>query len=448
MGWNFIPVVAWFGWLLHVELAAAGMLQRQWLLWVGGATLVGASAWFARLDGLAWIASGVSVWLSQFDGGSAGPLLPKITGGYSIWWPWLRLWVDSALLLPLGIGGLVALVVRARWVQTRQPRLRLLLHLCIGWLLWGMILWILPGRSPLALPMVGLPLLLLTAYSLDVLMSNVPMDLDWREAGAVVLTISILLVSGVFWLTALLANRSYDPVLAQASLVIFGLAVAILVAFALWANRRDAVWVAATLLSLLLLLVFVRSSWKLNYGSKTVELAGWQATLAHPEVRLLAGDMETLSSHRSGDPYQLPVQVQVAPTVTSDDQAVPARPDPVVGWELRNMRNLTWVTAPLVAAETNPLPLVVTPATSEEDSVQLDLPNNYAGSRYHVDMWWLPSTIAQETVAAPSEDESNLARLWTAAVQPWWRWFIYREATQAPQNRDVILWAPLDITVN
>jgi hypothetical protein len=400
--------------------------------------------WFARLDGLAWIASGMSVWLAQLDGRSAGPLLPVISGGYDFWWPFLRLIVDAAPLLPLGIGGLVVLVWRARGLAAQKhPSL----FLCVGWLLWGIILCVLPGRSPLALPMVGLPLLILSAYFLDALLTNLPREVDWREVSAVVLTLIILTVSGVFWLAALLANRSYDPVLAQATLVIFGLAVAILVAFALWSNRRDAAWIAASLFSALLLVVYVRSSWKLNYGSVVTEPAGWQATMAHPEVRLLVGDMETLSSHRSGDPYQLPVQVQVAPHVTGDEQVVPARPDPVVGWELRNMRNLTWVTSPQVAEDTNPLPLVVTPAMNEEEPPQLDLPGEYAGSRYHVDSWWLPSTMEQAEEASPAAgDEGDWARQWTAAVQPWWRWFIYREPTIAPQNRDVILWAPLDFT--
>ena len=444
MGWNLIPVVAWWGWLLYGELKEAGLLQRQWLFWLIGAALIGATGWFARLDGLAWIASGMSVWLSQVDGGSAGPLLPLIAGGYDLWWPWLRLWVDGALLLPLGVGGFVVLVLRGHLVSKGHSTLRLLLHLCIGWLLWGVVLWLLPGRSPLALPVLGMPLLLLTAFSIDALITNIPRNLDWREAGAVVLTLSILLVSGIFWLAALLANRNYDPVLAQATLVIFGLAVAILVAFAIWANRRDAAWLAASLLSIVLVVFYVRSSWKLNYGNVVIEPSGWQATVAHPELRLLADDMETLSSHRAGDPYQLPVQVQVAAYATRDDEVVPARPDPVVGWELRNMRNLTWVTSPLVSGDTSPLPLVVTPATDNEDAMQLEMPDQYVGSRYHVDTWWLPITLSQAEIAPPTEGESNLARIWAAAVQPWWRWFVYRETTLAPQNRDVILWAPLD----
>jgi hypothetical protein len=190
--------------------------------------------------------------------------------------------------------------------------------------------------------------------------------------------------------------------------------------------------------------VYVRSSWKLNYANVVIEPAGWQAVMAHPEVRILAGDMETLSAHRSGDPYQLPVQVQVAPYVTQDDQVIPARPDPVVGWELRNMRNLTWVTSPVVEKESDPLPLVVTPATDSGEEPQLDLPNEYGGSRYHVDSWWLPESLTRASDAPAVEAESNIARIWTAAVQPWWRWIIYREPTIAPQNRDVILWAPIE----
>jgi hypothetical protein len=358
-------------------------------------------------------------------------------------WPWLRLWVDAPLLLPFGIGGLTVLGWRAgRSEADEQPRL--FLALFSMWLVWGVILWALPGRSPLALPVLGLPLLFLAAIALDALAGNLPQNLDWREAGAIVLTLSILLVSGAIWLTALLATRNYDPVLAQAALVIFGLAILILLAFTLWADRRDALWLAATLLAVLLIVLNVRSGWRLNFGNVLSEPAGWQARLAHPEVRLLAADMETLSSHRSGDPYQLPVQVQVASYVTHDERVVPARPDPVVGWQLRNMRNLTWVASPQVAEETVPLPLVVTPASDAESAPQLDLPNGYAGSRYHVDAWWLPSTLVNADAPPPAPETTFLQRL-VARLQPWWRWYVYREPTREPVSRDVILWAPLDV---
>jgi GAF domain-containing protein len=446
MGWNFVPVVLWWGWLLYGRLVEAGLLRRQWLLWLVGAALAGATMWLARLDGLAWIASGMSVWLAQFDGHNAGALLPMISGGYNFGWPWLRLWTDAALLLPLGIGGLVALALRSARNRTTEKRAHLLLLLCVGWLLWGTILCLLPGRSPLALPMLGLPLLILSACSLDALIRNIPQDVDWREVSAVMVTLIILFVSGAFWLAALLAKNSYDPVLAQAAMVILGLAVVILIAFGVWSNRGDAAWVGATMLSVLLLTVYMRSSWKLNFNNVLSEPAGWQATIAHPEMRVLVEDMETLSAHRAGDPHQLPVQVQVASYETHDEEVVPARPDPVVGWELRNMRNLTWVSSPLVAEETNPLPLVVTPATNENDPPQLDLPTEYAGSRYHVDTWWLPKTLVQDESASQVEGGGNWIQNLAAAVQPWWRWFVYREPTVAPQNRDVILWAPLDTT--
>lgn len=443
MGWNFLPVAALWVWLNWSGLSAAGIQERTWLLWVAGSAAFGATFLFARMDGVAWLASGTSVWLSQFDGGIAGPMLPLITGGYGIWWPWQRLWADAAPLLPLGIGGLALLVLRLSAVEAHS---RNMLTLCAGWLLWGVVLAMLPGRSPLALPVLGLPLLILSAFALDALLRNLPRDLDWREVGAVILTLTILLVSGHFWLTALLASRNYDPILAQATMVIFGLVLAILIAFALWANRRDAAWVAASMVSVLLVVFYVRGTWKLSFGNVLTEPAGWQATVAHPEVRLLVSDMETLSAHRSGDPYQLPVQVQIAPHATRDDRVVPARPDPVLGWELRNMRNLTWVASPSVAQDADPLPLVVTPATLGEEIPQLDLPNNYAGSRYHVDAWWLPETLSNGESTLPPEAEEEWGRTFVASVQPWWRWLIYREATEAPQNRDVILWAPLDST--
>lgn len=448
MGWNFMPVVLWWGWLLYGGLATAGLWQRQWLLWLVGAGILGATFLFARVDGMAWLASGMSVWISQLDGRNAGPLLPVITGGYDMGWPWLRLWVDAAPLLPLGIGGFVVLIWRTRISASAQTSERLLLLLCSGWLLWGMLLAVLPGRSPLALPMLGLPLLILTAYVLNALLASTPQGIDWREAGAVIVTLTILIISGGFWLTALLATTRFDPVLAQATLVIFGLALAILLAFGFWANRRDAIWIGAAIFSVLLLIVSFRSSWKLSFGSPTLEPAGWEATMAHPELRLFVRDVEILSSHRAGDPYELPVQVQVAPIVMADEQVVPARPDPVVGWTLRNMRNLRWVTSPSVnVLETDDqallLPLVVTPVSAADEEVPMELRGNYAGSRYTVDTWWLPEQLDSANPTAVSE--GPWGQIWAANVQPWWRWFVYRKAVVAPQPREIVLWAPLEI---
>jgi hypothetical protein len=459
VGWNFLPVIALMGWLLRRELADAGLWRREWLFWLGGAALVGATAWFTRLDGVALIGSGVEVWLSQLDGRNGNALLPQLTGGYDLGWPWLRLWVDAAPLLLMGIGGLIVLVLRAarrnnpvgesRFTHStiyssNRPWSYVVLPLCIGWLAWGSLLCLLPGRSPLALPMLGLPLLLLTAYWLDALVVHYPDGLDWRETSAVVITLLILLISGLFWLTALLANRNFDPVLAQATVVIFGLGLAILVAFAFWANRRDAAWVAASLLAVLLLVTFVRSSWKLNFADARIEPSGWQATTAHPEMRLLAEDVQTLSAHRSGDPHELPVQVQVASYVTQNDEIVAARPDPVLGWELRNMRNLTWVTSPLVAPDASPLPLVITPVREGDETAQLDLPSNYAGSLYHVESWWLPRALIPENPSSPGEGESALAQFWSSRLQPWWRWVVYRESSVTGRTRDIVLWAPID----
>jgi len=445
MGWNILPVVIWFGWLFHEEIAAAGLLQRQWLLWLGAAALAGATLFFARIDGLSWIASGTSVWLAQWDGKSAGPLLPVVTGGYDLWWPLLRFAADAAPLLPLGIGGLVLLILRAGRATTSVNTARRLLTFCGGWLLWGLLLCLLPGRSPLALPILGLPLMILTAYFLDALFTTIPNDADWREVGAVIVTLAILLVSGVFWITELLATHKYDSVTAQASLVVFGLALAILVGFAVWTNRRDAAWVAISIVSVLLLLIYVRSSWKLSFGSVVTEPAGWQATTSNPEIRTFERDIETLSSHTTGDPFEIPVQVQESPYATTNDQVMPARPDPVVGWELRNMRNLTWVTAPLVTKDTKPLPLVVTPSTDANDAQKLDLPKQYAGSKYHIDVSWLPNTLASGQDPKANGQESDVGEQVTETLQPWWRWFVYREASKAPQNRDLILWAPLDL---
>lgn len=441
MGLNLVVPCALLIYLLREPLREAGAFSTKSLLWAVGAALGVGTFLGARLDGLAWLAAGGSVWLAQFDGGDPGPMLPLTSGVYGGLWPWLRAAVDMAAPFLLGLAGFMVLWRRGE----RMPIQRPLVVLLLGWIAWGVLLWLLPGRGPFALPVLGLPLTILAAIWLDNLIQARPQSLDWREAGAVVLTLLILITSGLFWMTGWLSPRVYDPAAAQAAAVIFGLTLAILVAFGVWANRQDALWIGAALMAVLLMVWTVRGGWRLNYGDVVSEPAGWQWSVAHPELSILADDIETLSAHRTGDPFEQPVQIQIAARPEQDVRVVPARPDPVLGWRLRDMRELTWVTAPNVAEDAEVRPLVVTPVVGNEVSENVALPGGYGGSIYHVESSWLPGSLTVDVATLPPLGEETTwgARL-TQWVRPWWRWLIYREATQMPAARDVALWAPFE----
>ena len=445
LGWNMAPVVLLALWLWRGELREAGLFAPVWAAWAAGAALLGATSLLGRFEGLNWIATGFSVWLSQFDGNSPGPLLAQITGGYDVSWPWLRLLVDEALALVLGGAGIVLWAMQRVRGEVGDTRLG---TLWLGWLAWGILLWLLPGRSPLALPMVSLPLLCFAATWLAHVLAARPAQIEWRETGAVVFTLAVLLISGVLWAVALVANRAFDPILAQAAGIILALALAILVTFAIWTSRQTALWVGAILLSMILGMVYIRSGWQLTNDDPIMQPSGWQAAVAHPEVRLLAEDVATLSAHRAGDPYEMPVQVQVAATVSPLDETLAARPDPIIGWQLRQMRNLTWVRGPQIDEMSSVRPLVITSGSSTaQEEANVALPAGYGGSVYQVEAWWLPRMLdnqAEETEeAAATWTQQWMAQQWTAQWQPWWRWLFYREVTQPPQTRDVVLWAPV-----
>jgi hypothetical protein len=444
MGWNFLVPCALLVYLVRARLREARLFTVETLIWsVGSAVAVGTFLG-ARPDGLAWLASGASVWLAQFDGGDPGPLLPLTGGVYGLMWPWLRVVVEMAAPFGLGLAGFMVL-----WRQgAERPMQRPLVFWLVGWGAWGVLLWLAPGRGPFALPMLGIPMTILAAVWVDALFRTRPNDLDWREAGAVMITLIILLTSGGFWLTAWLGTSFYEPSAAQAVVVIFGMAAAILVAFAVWSNRREAGWVAAVLVAGLLMVWSLRGTWRLNYSPVTAAPAGWQYAMGHPEVRILMADIETLSAHRTGDPQQVAIQVQMSARAEGGMRVVPARPDPLVGWQLRKMRNLVWVNAPEVGVDgavgetDRALPLVVTTESRAASGEVGGLPEGYGGSVYHVESIWLPSSLVVGA-GEPAGEQPWGARL-TERLRPWWRWLIYREASQPPQLRDVNLWAPLD----
>ncbi len=440
MGWNFIVPCALLVYLLRTQLAEARLFSAETLVWAVGTAVAAGTFLGARIDGLAWIASGANVWLAQYDGGDPGPMLPLTSGVYGLLWPWLRVFVEMAAPFFMGFAGFVVLWRRGALSPIQRPFVFFLL----GWVAWGVVLWLFPGRGPFALPMLGIPMTILAAIWLDDLLGTRPGDLDWREALAVIVTLMVLLTSGIFWVTAWMGTSLYEPAAAQAALAIFGLAVAILIAFAVWANRRDAGWLAAVLVAGLLMVWTVRGAWRLNYGHATVEPAGWQYAIGHPELLILVDDVETLSAHRTGDPQQLPVKVQTAARTEADVRVVPARPDPLVGWQLRNMRHLEWVESPFVAEDAEVLPLVITAGTDEDAGEATGLPAGYGGSVYHVESTWLPSTLVRDTTAAATDMEMTWGARLTKQLRPWWRWLIYREHAQPPQTRDVVLWAPLD----
>lgn len=446
LAWSWLPVLGLFAWLYRRPLREAGLFSRQSAVWGAVAAVLGATCGLARVDGVAAIGTSLSAWLAQI----IGPVQ------YSAGWPWVRLVVDEPLPAVLGLMGLVVMTVRGRAGAMAAPGSAPRRVFLWGWLAWGMLLWVLPGRSPLALPMVGLPLLVGASWAFADLVGRRPDDLDWREASALVATLSVLMISGSFWAIAFFFNRTYDPVMAQATAVIFLLTGAILAIYAFWANRRHAAWMALLLVVVVLGLSTLRSGHLLNHVSDPGKMDGFYARVTHPEIRLLVDDLETLSAHRTGTPHQLPVLIQVASDRAASGELLAAVPDPVLGWYTRAMVNVEWAPVPAPAASVNdlgePTSAVQAVAITLMGDAQAEgedadarsgnsLPSGYVGSKYQIEVSWLPNRAALSRASGVDDTVADgIAGRWSPWVQPLARWLIYRDVVGSVATRDVVMW--------
>ncbi len=247
---------------------------------------------------------------------------------------------------------------------------------------------------------------------------------------------AVLLISGVIWLAALVDSPSYNNQLLLTSGILLGLIALIWVLFGFWAGWAPAVKIAGFFFATVLLLMTVRSGWQLNHISDLMHPNGFFAVTTDPGVRLLVRELKTISALRRGDPTEAEVQV-----------VTPGAPDPVLGWNLRELRNLRWVKGMEPgAAEGGPArqPLVITPAGYGEDPGL----GGYMGSDYGVRSRWdlglLPSLpeLAPDASGAPSEEVTRLRdqQAWTQADQPRLEWLLYRTIKTPPPVEAVNLW--------
>ncbi|MCX6044743.1 MAG: hypothetical protein NT075_06480 [Chloroflexi bacterium] len=423
--WSFLLVIGLFVGLFGrataeeegaPRLANRFGFSRSMLIVFVAAAVLGATSWLVRPEGLGLISTSLTVWFRQLLGGDFR---------YPLTWPFLRLLIDQPLLLIFGLLGLGELWLSRRLARTEEvamPTRRWPLFLTL-WFGLGLLMALLPGRNPFCLWMIGLPLLLAAAHLGSVILHQYRPDFAWREVSLVVLMLLVLLISTVFWAIAFISQRQIDTTLARTTLTVFGLALLLVIAFAFWSERRQTRFIIGSFVGAGLLILTIANSWQLNQRFEVAHPQGFFAEYTHPDLRRLVIDLATLSAQRNGDPDEAPLQVQMA-----------GRPDPVLGWYLRNMRRLTWVLAPGVTNDQAP-PLVLTLATQADAS---DLLTNYMGSRYDLHVQWLPPALFD----AAAKKASAAKVYWPQQLRPFLRWAIYREVTPLPPAAPVVLWVP------
>lgn len=428
--WSFLVVIG-VGGATAWRVLGVGRLRRwlspSWWAWCAGAALLGATGWLVQLQNLAIVSTSLTRWLQQLTGPS--------DAGYPLSWPFVRLVVDQPFLLVFGLAGLLIALLG----QRRRPEAGAsssyseLVWFGAAWLGWSLLLILAPGRTPFVLALLSIPLAAFAAHAIawvgnsaarvtDVAWS----DADWREASLLALVLGVLATAGLFWVVAWIFSPESQAVLAQTPLAILALAVLLLIAYAVWMNKDQALVVGAALVGVALLGATVSANVQLNLRADADRPDGFFSVVAHSGTLRLVEDVQTLSAQRIGDPTESALQV-----VTGAD----GRPDALLGWALRDMRNLAWVTAPLVSPLDAHPPMVITWSPEFGGSTDT-LP--YTGSQYRVQTRWLPSELAAASVQSP-QAAAGVAT--PSARRSWLRWAFYREAKSAPPQADMVtLW--------
>ena len=406
------------------------------------AILLGSTAWLARLEGAGFVSSSISFWVAQLSG-SQSEGAPAIGALYPISWVGLRLLIDQPFLLVFGLAGLVlGLLARRRgeW-SIAQKRWS---SFVVGWLLVGVFLLLLPGRGPFSLFMIGLPLLVAAAYTLNRVITMARSAVGQLDGWILLVLLAVLTFSGNIYLNVLVGQRQFNGSTVLTIVAIFAIALLSVILYSLWATRQEAVGIAGLFVALLLLSSTLSSSWSLAHRFDLQEPNAFFAHYTDPDVRRLAENIAMLSARRVGDAGEMPVQVQLR-----------AEADPLLGWYLREMRNLSWSPAPAADAATTRKPLLITYLDSGYDGQANE---NYLSGDFGLRLSWLPSQLPhyqpppvppEGSADAPAAGGGFLERMnnrlserWSSETQPLLRWMRYRKIPGMPPSERVLLWVP------
>jgi len=393
LAWLLLPVLVGAGWLFGAaSLWPTEQGERSRLLTIAGVTIVvGATGFLSHWDGLGNISASLSVALSSLTADA----------GYPLGWGFVRLAVDQPLLLLVGMAGLGAFWVRPTADGWGDGRWRLLLT---GWLVWGLLLLLLPGRNPAALLIAGLPLLLSAAHTAARLLAYATRQVHWQDGSLIAATLAVLLVTTAFWTNhynSQWSNGDFD----RLTLFFYGIVPILVLFFIWWAGWHTSSQILVLVGLPLLLLASVGSGWAINQPGDTTKGSALFAQSSQPGLKMLTDDVARLSSLRAIDPHEALVLVDVAPGLR-----------PLLGWELRSMRRLRFVESVDPALLTDRAALVLSDAAAVAA-----LPAGYRGSRYPVVTGWLPTDLTGASTVA--------------------RWILLRELKTTPPTTSVVLWA-------
>ena len=422
LAWLLLPVVIGAAFLFGASaLWPADRKERAGLLTIAGLTAIaGATGLLSHWEGLGNISTSLTIALDSLGSDA----------GYPLGWGFLRLVVDQPFVLVIGVAGLAAFWLKENAASVKMPEdddedesapspkvgegwgggssWRLLLT---GWFLWGLLLLLLPGRGPMTLLVVGLPLLLSAAGAAARLLAYATRQVNWQDGSLIAAAVGVLLVTTAFWTghySNEWGNADFDPL----TLFFYGIVPLLVIFFIWWAGWHTSSQIFSLLGMALLLLAALSSGWALVLPGETTHGNALFARTVQPGVVTLADDVARLSSLRALDPHEALVLVDVEPTL-----------QPFLAWQLRSMHKLRFVDGIDPALLTDRASLVVTDE-ADEGAVITALPGGYRGSHYPVLAEWLPTDL---TGAGPTA-----------------RWILLRELKTEPPTTSVVLWARED----
>ena len=135
-------------------------------------------------------------------------------------------------------------------------------------------------------------------------------DMDWKEAGGLVVALIGLLIAISFWLSALILDRQFDLNNAQAALILIIVVVMLLLAYGFWSGWRNALWLIGSFFISLMFLFALSRSTQLSLRTSAMRPSGFFLEDTHPALLRLVNDVQTLSAQRTGDPHAMALQIQ------------------------------------------------------------------------------------------------------------------------------------------
>lgn len=340
--------------------------------------LAGATAFSFHPNSLARAAELLPEWLASFRLAGEGAISPPLF--------LLVLYEPLALVMGLACLGLLAF-----------RRDGLTMFLAYWFFGAAMIVTFQQGRTAGAFPMITIPLILLSADSLDKLLRQPRERQEWMTEALLVAVFLAISAYGYIELGGYARNGETDRLLMVA--IAFGLCVGVFALFWVWYGMACTLRGGTLALAMLLALSSFSAGQRLAYDIRTLpyEPAATNPTTS-ANLRDALKTLSDASGHRTGDVQALDVTVEETG-------------GPILRWYLRGFGNAHFV------ADVGSSP--ASQALITADKPDLGSSEAYAGQSF---------TLRE----AGDVQKSNAVELV--------RWLLFRKSAQPPQQEKLVLW--------